>query len=118
MSKAGQQLYTLVTRPQGQSQQRYEIKSDLNGPYWNEQISGAMMQTEGDVNPTEMMKDYFHMEASKSTPQYGFRKGLEVFNADGWNAAVSELKDNLIGRDCIKMLGRSEATRDILENVP
>ena len=26
-----------------------------------------------------MMKEYFDIEASKATPQYGFRKGLQLF---------------------------------------
>ena len=32
----------------------------------------------------QMMKEYFEIEASKSTPQYGFRKGLELFGDEGY----------------------------------
>ena len=32
----------------------------------------------------QMTKEYFKTEASKSTPQYGFRKGLKLFNDKGY----------------------------------
>lgn len=92
---------------------RYEIESELDGPYWGNEMVAVMLQIDSDVDPKDMMTNYFQMEASKSTPQYGFHKGLEIFNEDGWDAAVAELKDNLIGRDCIKMLGKAEITQDI-----
>ena len=50
------------------------------------------------------------MEASKATLQYGFRKGLKIFGDEGYNAAVSELRDNLLGRDCVRMLKGKEIT--------
>ena len=34
-----------------------------------------------------MMKEYFEIEASKSTPQYRFRKGLKLFGDEGYQAA-------------------------------
>ena len=51
-----------------------------------------------------MMKEYFKIEASKSTPQYGFRKGLKRFDDEGYQAAKNELEVNLLGRGCIDML--------------
>ena len=51
-----------------------------------------------------MMKEYFKIEASKSTPQYGFRKGLKLFGDKGYQAAKDKLEANLLGRDCIDML--------------
>ena len=34
-----------------------------------------------------MMEEYFEIEASKATPQYGFRKGLKLFGGEGYQAA-------------------------------
>ena len=31
-----------------------------------------------------MIEEYFKIEASKSTPQYRFRKGLELFGDEGY----------------------------------
>ena len=58
-----------------------------------------------------MMKAYFEIEASKATPQYGFRKGLTLFGDEGYqceeddmddqsprvNRALRKLKSNLSG---------------------
>ena len=44
------------------------------------------------------------LEASKSTPQYGFRKGQKLFGDKGYQAAKDELETNLLGRGCIDML--------------
>ena len=33
-----------------------------------------------------MMKEYSKIEASKATPQYGFRKGLKLFGDKGYQA--------------------------------
>ena len=51
-----------------------------------------------------MMKEYFKIEASTSTPQYGFRKGLKLFGDEGQQAAGNELKVKLLGRRGIEML--------------
>ena len=51
-----------------------------------------------------MMKEYFEIEASKSTPQYGFRKGLKLFGDKEYQAAKDKLETNLLGRGCIDML--------------
>ena len=51
-----------------------------------------------------MTKEYFEIEASKSTPQYGFRKGLKLFCDEGYQATKKKLKVNLLGRGCIDML--------------
>ena len=60
-----------------------------------------------------MMKEYFEIEASKSTPQYGFRKGLKLFGDKGYQAAKDELETNLLGRGCIDMLSWKDLTWDI-----
>ena len=46
---------------------------------------GAIVVTE--QAGVQMMKEYFEIEASKSTPQYGFRKGLKLFGNKGYQAA-------------------------------
>ena len=51
-----------------------------------------------------MVKEYFEIEASKATPQYGFRKGLKLFGDKDYQAGKNELKVNLLGRRCIDML--------------
>ena len=51
-----------------------------------------------------MMKEYFEIEASKSTRQNGFRKGLKLFGDEGYQTAKNKLEANLLGRDCIDML--------------
>ena len=52
----------------------------------------------------QIMKEYFEIEAFKSTPQYGFRKGLELFGDKRYQAAKNKLKANLLGKGCIDML--------------
>ena len=75
---------------------------------------GAMLSTDNNanVNP-EFMSDYFKLEASKSTPQYGFKKGLKLFQEEGRAATIKELKDNLIRRGCLDMLDPHKVTSDI-----
>ena len=64
-----------------------------------------------------MMKEYFEIEASKSAPQYGFRKGLKLFGDEGYQAAKEELKANLLRRGCIDMLSWKDLTWDIQKQV-
>ena len=59
------------------------------------------------------MKEYFQLEVSKSTPQYVFRKGMQLFGEPGRKAVVAELRDNLINRGCVRMLGKDEVTSKI-----
>jgi hypothetical protein len=40
---------------------------------------------------------FTNFEASKSTPQYGFNRGMKEFGELGLEAAMKELDDNLIG---------------------
>ena len=50
------------------------------------------------------MNEYFEIEASKSRPQYGFRKELKLYGDEGYQAAKNKLEPNLLGRRCIDML--------------
>jgi hypothetical protein len=60
-----------------------------------------------------MMQEYFELEALKSTPMYGYRKGLKIFRDLGYQSTVKELRDNLIGRGCIDVLTEKETTWDM-----
>ena len=60
-----------------------------------------------------MLTDYSNLSASPNTPQYGFRKGMEIFEEDGYEVTVSKLKGNLVGRGCVNMLGKKEITGEI-----
>ena len=57
------------------------------------------------------------IEASKLTPQYVFRKGLELFGDEGFYAAKNELEVNLLGRGYIDILSWKDITRDIRKQV-
>ena len=60
-----------------------------------------------------MTKEYFEIEAPKSTPQYGIRRGLGLFGDKGYQAAKDKLKTNLLGRGCIDMLSWKDLIWDI-----
>jgi hypothetical protein len=82
-----------------------ELKSDL-GSYWVlAQSSYALV--------LNTISSYSNIEASKSTPQYGFNRGLKEFGALGYEATVKELDDNLLGMGAVKMLEPSEINKDI-----
>ena len=40
-------------------------------------------------------------------------KEWRFFEEDGYEATVRELKDNLVGRGCVNMLGKNEITGEI-----
>ena len=72
-----------------------------------------MEQQEG----ANMMQTYFKIEAPLSTPQYGFRKGLQLFRDKGYQAALKELDKNLVGRGCIEVLPEANVTWEIKQIV-
>ena len=80
----------------------------LNRPYWHQMGSPIcptlLAMVVAEQARIQMMKEYFEIEASKSTPQYGFRKGLKLFGNEGYQAAKDKLETNLLGRGCIDML--------------
>ena len=79
---------------------------NVNDHYDTDESSFAMMMAE--QAGVRMMQEYFELEASKSTPMYGLRKGLQIFGDSGYQATVKELRDNLIGRGCIDVLTKKE----------
>ena len=52
----------------------------------------------------------------RSTPQYGFNRGMKEFGQEGYNVTESQLSDNLIGMDTVDMLDKSQATSDVYAN--
>jgi hypothetical protein len=82
-----------------------ELESDL-GPYWT-----LAHSTQAYVLNT--IATYSNIEASKSTPQYGFNKGLKEFGSLGYEATVKELDDNLLGMGAVRMLMPSQIGKSI-----
>ena len=62
-----------------------------------------------------MIREYTNLEATLSTPQYGFQKGIKVFKEKGHEATVKELDKNLIGRNVIDMLPARSITHDMMK---
>ena len=58
----------------------------------------------------KMIKEYFEIETSKTSPQYGFRKGLKLFSNKGYETVNNELEKNLLVRGCIDMLSTYQHT--------
>ena len=79
-----------------------ELESDL-GAYWNDEVVGSVIQ------------NYGNLEATLSTPQYGFQKGLNEFKETGYKATVNELNKNLIGKNVLDMLEPKSVTYDIMK---
>ena len=77
----------------------------LDGTHWGASHTSPMLSVMvvAEQAGVRMMVEYFAIEASKSTPQYGFRKGLILFN-EGYQATKNKLEVNLLGRGCIDML--------------
>jgi hypothetical protein len=82
-----------------------ELESDL-GPYW-------ALANSCQAYVLNTITSYSNIEASKSTPQYGFNRGLKEFGELGYEATVKELDDNLLGMGAVKMLKPSEINKNI-----
>ena len=88
--------------------------SDLNGIAWESSYSHMVLaMVVAEQVGVRMIKIHFEIEASKATPQYGFRKGLKLFGDKGYQAAKNELNVNLLRREYIDMLSWSDLTWDI-----
>jgi hypothetical protein len=59
------------------------------------------------------ISSYNSIKASKSTPQYGFNRGLKEFGQIGYKATVKKLDDNLLGMGAVRMLKPSEINKNI-----
>ena len=88
-------------------------RTGLNRPYWQiglhicPTLSAMVVAEQAGIR---MMKEYFKIEASKSTLQYGFGKVLRLFGDEGYQAAKDKLKVNLLGRGSIDMLSWKDLT--------
>jgi hypothetical protein len=81
------------------------LNSDL-GPYWT-LAQSAQAYLFGTITSSS------NIEASKSTPQCGFNRGLKEFGALGYEATVKELDDNLLGMGAVEMVKPSDVTKSI-----
>ena len=85
------------------------LESNL-GNYWNDD------STEEEYTfVMNTIAEYGNLEATLSTPQYGFNKGMKVFGDEGYKAAIKELDENLIGRNVVRMLMKKEVTKEIFQ---
>jgi hypothetical protein len=55
---------------------------------------------------------FTNFEASKSTPQYGFNRGMKEFSELGFDTTMKELDENLIGMGAVQMLEPNEVNKD------
>ena len=62
-----------------------------------------------------VIQNYGNLEATLSTPQYGFDKGLNVFKEVGYNATMKELNKNLIDKNVLDMLPARSITNDMMK---
>jgi hypothetical protein len=83
------------------------LDNTLDGPHWNNCVHTQYCMS--------VISGYENLEATLSTPQYGFQKGLKVFGEGGYKATIKELDANLIGRNVIDMLSPQCITRDIFK---
>ena len=83
------------------------LDNTLDGPHWNNCIHTQYCMS--------VISGYGNLEATLSTPQYGFQKGLKVFDKEGYKATIKELDTNLIGRNVIDMLPPEAITQDIFK---
>ena len=86
---------------------KHGLDSGLDGPHWSANAHVAYQYVLNTIT------SYGKIEATKSTPQYSFNKGLKLFGDSGWDATVAELDENLIGRGVMKMLEIHEITSEI-----
>jgi len=78
------------------------FNADLDNGFESNRSVAA--KTDADRCVIENMRSH----ASKSTPQYGFSRGMKEFGDGGWKATLSELKDNLLGMDAVHMVKSKE----------
>ena len=92
-----------------------DIDLTLDGPYWN----NGTIATKTDLYMLSAITTYNNIDGLhglRSTPQYGFNRGMKEFGQEGYNATISELSDNLIGMDAVDMLDKSRVTSDVYAN--
>ena len=89
-----------------------EDTKNLDGPYW----SNSTLESKADLYMLSAITTYSNIDGLhglRSTPEYGFNRGMQEFRKEGYKATVSELSDNLIGMDAVDMLDKSRVTSDV-----
>ena len=87
----------------------------LDGGYWTHTCPIFLAMMVAEQVGVSMMKECFEIRASKSTPQYGFRKGLKLFGNEGYQAAKKNSRSTYSEEDLLVCyLGRR--LRGISEN--
>ena len=72
-----------------------EIQDNLDGNYWR---SGGNRNNGLEQFALSVIHSYANLDATiKSTPQYGFQKGMSIFQKEGHEATIKELDENLVG---------------------
>jgi hypothetical protein len=85
-----------------------ELEKDFNEDgYWGPIVHA----TQAYVLST--IASFTKFEASKSTPQYGFNRGMKEFGELGFETTMKELDDNLIGMGAVQMLDTSEVIKEV-----
>ena len=85
-----------------------ELDSDFGDtPYW----SNGTIATNVESYMLSAIATFSSMDGLRSTPQYGFSKGIIEFKQEGYDATVSELSNNLIDMNVVDMLGKERITR-------
>ena len=83
--------------------------SHLNGSY-------LVMGNQGWTNHClSIINDFWNVEATLVTPQYGFEKGLKVFGKKDNKATMEKLDENLLGKNVIDMINPSDVTWSIFK---
>ena len=92
-----------------------EDTTNLHGPFWANGTIGSKTE----LYMLSVITTYNNIDGLhglRSTPQYGFNRGMKEFGQAGYDATVSELSDNLIGMDAVQMLDKSWITSDVFMN--
>ena len=89
--------------------------ANFDGPYWDNGTIGSKTELYM-LSAITMYNNIDRLHCLRSTPQYGFNRGMKEFGQAGYDATVLELSDNLIGMDAVEMLDKSYITSDVFMN--
>ena len=70
-------------------------------PYWRDGTIVTDIE-----NMLSVIATFSNMDGLRSTPQYGFSKGISQFKEEGYDATISKLSNNLIGMNAVDMLDK------------
>ena len=78
-----------------------ELDTDFDGIHRGNGAVGSVIR---EYVVGSVIQHYGSLEVSLSTPQYGFKKGLEVFKDAGYDTTLKELDKKLIGKNVLNIL--------------